>query len=104
MTDDWDRRLLMTILADFYNKEIIEIPHYSLSPSGKYCVPPKSSYEEYIDYIKVKSLQKGSNCINIVHVFACFVLYIDVQLRKLALFSRSFQSTSIQRCLGCMKM
>lgn len=54
MTDDWDRRLLMTILADFYNKEIIEKPHYSFSPSGKYCAPPKSSYEDYIEYIKVK--------------------------------------------------
>ncbi|TWW56799.1 Dynein heavy chain 7, axonemal [Takifugu flavidus] len=52
VTDDWDRRLLLTILADFYNKEIIEIPHYSFSPSGKYCAPPKSSYEDYIEYIK----------------------------------------------------
>uniref|UniRef100_H3DKJ5 Dynein axonemal heavy chain 7 n=1 Tax=Tetraodon nigroviridis TaxID=99883 RepID=H3DKJ5_TETNG len=52
VTDDWDRRLLLTILADFYNKEIIEIPHYSFSPSGKYCAPPKSTYEEYIEYIK----------------------------------------------------
>lgn len=57
MTDDWDRRLLLTILADFYNKEIIEIPHYSFSPSGKYCAPPKSSYEDYVEYIKVNYLK-----------------------------------------------
>lgn len=55
VTDDWDRRLLMTILADFYNKDIIEIPHYAFSPSGKYCTPPKSNYEDYIVFIKVKS-------------------------------------------------
>lgn len=57
VTDDWDRRLLLTILADFYNKEIIEIPHYSFSPSGKYCAPPKSSYDDYIEYIKVNDLK-----------------------------------------------
>lgn len=85
MTDDWDRRLLMTILADFYNKDVIEIPHYSFSPSGKYCAPPKSSYEEYIEYIKVKSPQQVSKDINHVHIIACFVLYIDFWLSKIAL-------------------
>ncbi|XP_072306337.1 dynein axonemal heavy chain 12 [Eucyclogobius newberryi] len=52
VTDDWDRRLLLTILADFYNCDIIEKPHYTFSPSGDYCAPPKSQYEEYIEYIK----------------------------------------------------
>ncbi|XP_061590831.1 dynein axonemal heavy chain 12 [Cololabis saira] len=52
VTDDWDRRLLMTILADFYNKDIIETFRYPLSPSGKYFVPPKSSYEDYILFIQ----------------------------------------------------
>lgn len=54
VTDDWDRRLLMTILADFYNKDIIEKPHYPFSPSGDYYAPPKSVYEDYIEFIKVK--------------------------------------------------
>uniref|UniRef100_A0A671WWX8 Dynein axonemal heavy chain 12 n=1 Tax=Sparus aurata TaxID=8175 RepID=A0A671WWX8_SPAAU len=52
VTDDWDRRLLMTILADFYNKDIIEKPHYPFSPSGDYYAPPKSVYEDYIEFIK----------------------------------------------------
>ncbi|XP_046897139.1 dynein axonemal heavy chain 12 [Hypomesus transpacificus] len=52
VTDDWDRRLLMTTLADFYNKDIIENPRYTFSPSGKYYAPPKSIYEDYIDFIK----------------------------------------------------
>ena len=53
VTDDWDRRLLMTILADFYNKDIIENPRYTFSPSGKYYAPPKSNYEDYIEFIRV---------------------------------------------------
>ncbi|XP_067302544.1 dynein axonemal heavy chain 12 [Pseudorasbora parva] len=52
VTDDWDRRLLMTILADFYNKDIIDHPRYSFSPSGNYHAPPKSIYEDYVEFIK----------------------------------------------------
>ncbi|KAM9343831.1 dynein axonemal heavy chain 12-like [Pholidichthys leucotaenia] len=52
VTDDWDRRLLMTILADFYNKGVIESFRYPFSPSGEYYAPPKSSYENYILFIK----------------------------------------------------
>ncbi|XP_030590036.1 dynein heavy chain 12, axonemal [Archocentrus centrarchus] len=52
VTDDWDRRLLMTILADFYNKDVIETFRHPFSPSVKYCAPHISSYESYILFIK----------------------------------------------------
>uniref|UniRef100_H2M1P1 Dynein axonemal heavy chain 12 n=1 Tax=Oryzias latipes TaxID=8090 RepID=H2M1P1_ORYLA len=52
VTDDWDRRLLMTTLADFYCEDIIKTFRYPLSPSGKYFAPPKSSYEDYIQFIE----------------------------------------------------
>ncbi|GCB68504.1 hypothetical protein scyTo_0000891 [Scyliorhinus torazame] len=52
VTDDWDRRLLMTILADFCNSELIENPRYAFSPSRNYCAPPKGNYDDYIDFIK----------------------------------------------------
>ncbi|KAK2851543.1 hypothetical protein Q5P01_007819 [Channa striata] len=52
VTDDWDRRLLLTILADFYNKDVIEKPRYPFSPSGEYYAPPKSVFEDYIAFIK----------------------------------------------------
>lgn len=55
VTDDWDRRLLLTMLDDFYNPEIIENPRYTFSPSGIYYAPPKGTYEDYIQFIKVKS-------------------------------------------------
>ncbi|XP_054243607.1 dynein axonemal heavy chain 12 [Indicator indicator] len=52
VTDDWDRRLLLTVLDDFYNPYIIENPRYRFSPSGNYYAPPKGTYEDYIEFIK----------------------------------------------------
>lgn len=58
VTDDWDRRLLLTMLADFYNSHIIENPHYKFSPSGNYFAPPKGTYDDYIEFIKVTDAPK----------------------------------------------
>ncbi|XP_060934159.1 dynein axonemal heavy chain 12-like [Limanda limanda] len=52
VTDDWDRRLLVTILADFYNKDVIEISNHSFSPSGNYQAPPTSDYKGYITFMQ----------------------------------------------------
>lgn len=52
VTDDWDRRCLGTVLFDFYNPQVAEVPKHKLSPSGVYYVPPKGTYEEYVEFIK----------------------------------------------------
>ncbi|XP_060544998.1 dynein axonemal heavy chain 12 [Pantherophis guttatus] len=52
VTDDWDRRLLLTMLADFYNIDIVENSHYKFSPSGNYYAPPRGTYDDYIEFIK----------------------------------------------------
>ena len=41
-----------TILFDFYNPQVAEEPKHKLSPSGVYYVPPKGTYEEYVEFIK----------------------------------------------------
>ncbi len=53
VTDDWDRRTLLTMLADFYNPAVVEDAKYKFSPSGVYYAPPKGTYEEYVEFIKV---------------------------------------------------
>eukprot|EP00055_Hartaetosiga_balthica_P018142 m.129163 g.129163 ORF g.129163 m.129163 type:complete len:2586 (+) comp9459_c1_seq4:2-7759(+) len=52
VTDDWDRRLLLSLLSIFYNKETVFNDDYKFSPSGTYFSPSKGSYESYLDYIK----------------------------------------------------
>ena len=59
VTDDWDRRLLLTMLADFYNPQIIENSHYKFSPSGNYFAPPKGTYNDYIEFIKVTDITEN---------------------------------------------
>ncbi|CAF0823905.1 unnamed protein product [Adineta steineri] len=52
LTDDWDRRCLRTILTDFYSPQVAEIPKHKLSPSGLYYIPPKGTYDDYVEFIK----------------------------------------------------
>eukprot|EP00117_Sycon_ciliatum_P023820 scpid1450/ scgid20157/ Dynein heavy chain 3, axonemal; Axonemal beta dynein heavy chain 3; Ciliary dynein heavy chain 3 len=52
VTDDWDRRLLTSLLDIFYCKPIIYSDDYRLSASGQYYVPPKGDYQSYIDYLR----------------------------------------------------
>lgn len=44
MTDDKDRRLLLSLLSTFYCKEIEE-DHYCLAPGDIYYIPPHGSYQ-----------------------------------------------------------
>ncbi|GAB1599972.1 hypothetical protein Ahia01_000274700 [Argonauta hians] len=52
VTDDKDRRLLMSMLTTFYNIEIVTEVHYKFSPSGIYYVPEEAEYVDYVKYIK----------------------------------------------------
>ncbi|KAK6963637.1 Dynein heavy chain 7 axonemal [Biomphalaria glabrata] len=52
VTDDWDRRCLLTILADFFNSAIVTDQKYKFSPSGNYHCPTKNGYNEAVEFIK----------------------------------------------------
>lgn len=59
VTDDKDRRCLLTILSDFYNSHVVDDPKYKFSPSGIYYAPPKMSYDEYVEFIKVSRFNES---------------------------------------------
>ncbi|XP_053982409.1 dynein axonemal heavy chain 7 [Hylaeus volcanicus] len=52
VTDEWDRRTLITILARFYCPELIAQERYLFDPSGVYYVPPVKDHSEFLDYVK----------------------------------------------------
>ncbi|XP_066239555.1 dynein axonemal heavy chain 3 [Saccopteryx leptura] len=51
VTDDKDRRLLLSLLSTFYCKDI-EQDRYRLAPGDVYYIPPHGSYQSYIDYLR----------------------------------------------------
>ncbi|XP_071813132.1 dynein axonemal heavy chain 3-like isoform X2 [Apostichopus japonicus] len=52
VTDDKDRRLLLSLLLKFYNSDILDTDHYAFSDSGTYYCPEPGPYQSYIDYIR----------------------------------------------------
>ncbi|KAM9584412.1 dynein axonemal heavy chain 3 [Trichechus inunguis] len=51
VTDDKDRRLLLSLLSTFYCKEI-EQEHYCLAPGDTYYIPAHGTYQSYIEYLR----------------------------------------------------
>ncbi|XP_059156869.1 dynein axonemal heavy chain 2-like isoform X2 [Physella acuta] len=54
VTDDWDRRLLMTYIADYMNESVLTVPFNKLSSLPTYYIPkdgPLSSYKEYVSML-----------------------------------------------------
>jgi dynein heavy chain len=52
VTDNQDRRLLLSLLAKFYCPEIVSHDDYHLSASGIYYAPAEGEYESYVEYIR----------------------------------------------------
>ena len=54
VTDDKDRRLVNALLGDYYNPDVIGSTRYKFSTTGRYHTPPKGSYKDYVEFIKVR--------------------------------------------------
>jgi dynein heavy chain, axonemal len=50
VTDDWDRRCLMTILRKFYNPHVLD-RKYQFSKAGEYYIQEYQNLENYKSYI-----------------------------------------------------
>ncbi|CAL7938030.1 unnamed protein product [Xylocopa violacea] len=53
VTDDWDRRLLMTYVQQYFTEEALTVPHYRLSSLPTYYVPRDGSLASYHDFIAI---------------------------------------------------
>lgn len=51
VTDDLDRRCLMSILRQYITPRVLD-ESYKLTPSGTYYVPKEGDLESYRDYVK----------------------------------------------------
>lgn len=51
VTDDWDRRCLLTLLKKYSNPEILE-DGFKFSDSGLYYAPTNGVIDQYLEYIE----------------------------------------------------
>ncbi|GBO98704.1 Dynein heavy chain 2, axonemal [Eumeta japonica] len=51
ITDDWDKRVLLAYINQFFCKEALEIPFYRLSSIPAYHVPRDGSLQSYRDFL-----------------------------------------------------
>jgi dynein heavy chain len=52
VTDEFDRRTLVSLLSIVYNNSVVEDAKYKFSPSGVYYSASKNGYSSYMEYIK----------------------------------------------------
>ena len=52
VTDDRDRRLIMSLLSIFYNPDVVSKDDYHFSESGVYQAPGHGDHDSYLTYIK----------------------------------------------------
>ena len=52
VTDDRDRRLILSLLSIVYCDENVDQDKHKYSPSGVYYTPPHGEYQDYVDYIR----------------------------------------------------
>lgn len=52
VTDAWDRRAIVTILADYVNESVVNDSRYTFAPGEEYALPRKSEHREVVRYIE----------------------------------------------------
>ncbi len=52
VTDDKDRRLIITLLEDYYNTDLITNKNYLLAPNPIYKIPDVEKHEEFVEHIR----------------------------------------------------
>ena len=52
VTDDKDRRLITTLLDDYFNEGVLNSEEYSFSPDPAFAVPRLNTRDEFIEHIK----------------------------------------------------
>ena len=63
VTDDKDRRLLLSLLSTFYCKDI-EQDHYCVAPGDTYYIPPHGSYQVRNSGGRGPSVSQGSSAVS----------------------------------------
>ncbi|XP_043259684.1 dynein axonemal heavy chain 1-like [Colletes gigas] len=106
ITDDWDRRCVLTILEDFYKPEILS-ESYTFDEEGHYYqLPDVATFEEYIDYIKTFPLNDEPSMFGMhpnadiscaqAETYACLDTLLALQPRQVGIAAASTEEVTTQ--------
>jgi len=77
VTDDWDRRCLMSILKDFYSIDALKNDH-KYSDSGIYQQIPDKNDHDVSKHFKLTIF----NILKVLNVFICAMLFRNLYVKK----------------------
>ncbi|KAK2581766.1 hypothetical protein KPH14_002245 [Odynerus spinipes] len=97
ITDDWDRRCVLTILEDYYNANVVSKDYRFDDEGAYYQLPPDSTFNEYIEYIKTLPLNDDPSLFGMhpnadisfaqAEAYSCLDTLLALQPRELTISS-----------------
>ncbi|XP_061932650.1 dynein axonemal heavy chain 1-like isoform X3 [Apis cerana] len=105
ITDDWDRRCVLTILKDFYKIEILS-PTHKFDVEGHYAQLTDATFEDYIEYIKTFPLNDDPALFGMhpnadisfaqAETYACLNTLLALQPREVGIAAASIEEVTSQ--------
>ncbi|XP_072745723.1 dynein axonemal heavy chain 1 [Anoplolepis gracilipes] len=106
ITDDWDRRCVLTLLEDYYNANVVS-PDYKFDEQNIYHqLPAAASFNDYLEYIKGLPLNDNPSLFGMhsnaditcaqAETYTCLATLLSVQPRELGIVAASIEEITIQ--------
>ncbi|XP_077275648.1 dynein axonemal heavy chain 1 [Temnothorax americanus] len=106
ITDDWDRRCVLTLLEDYYNVNVVS-QDYQFDEQGIYHqLPAAASFNDYLEYIKGFPLNDDPSLFGMhsnadisyaqAEAYACLATLLNMQPRELGVVTASVEEVTSQ--------
>ncbi|XP_077287714.1 dynein heavy chain at 62B [Arctopsyche grandis] len=98
VTDDWDRRLIITILKYFINPDVVNSSKYQFSElSSKYGLPKRCEYKDYLKHIENIPIVSTPEIFGLhanADIFRNYTASMNIITSLLAVYDESMSSAS----------
>ncbi|CAL1689869.1 unnamed protein product [Lasius platythorax] len=106
ITDDWDRRCVLTLLEDYYNINVVS-PDYQFDEQNIYHqLPAAASFNDYLEYIKGLPLNDNPSLFGMhsnaditcaqAETYTCLATLLSMQPREVGIVAASVEKVTIQ--------
>ncbi|KAL6436551.1 hypothetical protein ACFW04_004787 [Cataglyphis niger] len=106
ITDDWDRRCVLTLLEDYYNADVVS-PDYQFDEENIYHqLPAAASFNDYLEYIKGLPLNDDPSLFGMhsnaditcaqTEAYTCLATLLIMQPKEIGIAAASIEEETIQ--------